>query len=286
MYEIFHHCIEDTVKTLPFLFLTYLLMELIEHYTSDKTRIMIRKAGRTGPVFGGLLGLIPQCGLPAAAAGLYSGGVITAGTLIAVFLSSSDEMLPIMLSKQIPIPWIVRILTMKAGIAIIAGCIINLLFRRMNLREIGASIHKLCLDEECKCEESILKSAFRHALSVAVFIFSAVFFLELGISLIGKEKLGMIILNKPVIGSMIAGAIGLIPNCAASVVLTTLYVEGVLGLGSMMSGLLVGSGIGILVLFRTNKSFKENLKITGLLYVSGVLGGIIIEVLERLNLPV
>lgn len=284
MHEIFHHCIEDTVKILPFLFLTYLLMEVIEHYTSDKTRSMIRRAGRMGPVFGGCLGLLPQCGFSAAAAGLYSGRVITAGTLIAVFLSTSDEMLPVLVSNQASIVFIVKILAVKASIAIIVGFVIDFLFRRFNVRKIGASIHDLCLDEDCKCEESILGSALRHTLSVTFFIFGAVFLLDLGIHAIGEENLGMFVLNKPVVGPILAGIVGLIPNCAASVVLTTLYLEGAMGLGAMMSGLLTGAGVGILVLFRTNKNKKENLKIAGLLYASGVFGGIIIEVIDRFGL--
>lgn len=286
MQEILHHCVEDTVKILPFLFLTYLMMEYIEHKTSDRTRIMIRRAGKMGPLFGGILGALPQCGFSTAAAGFFSGRVITVGTLIAVFLSTSDEMLPILLSSQAPLSLILEILTAKAVLGILAGFVIDFLFRKFNQRKIGISIHDLCMDEECQCEESILKSALKHTLSIALFIFIATFLLNLFIHGIGEENLGNMILNRPIIGEVLAGIIGLIPNCAASVVITTLYLEGAMGAGPMMSGLLVGAGVGVLVLFRTNKNLKENLKITALLYVTGVLCGIIIEWIGILKLPV
>lgn len=284
MHEILHHCVEDTIKIIPFLFLTYLLMEFIEHKTSDKTRIMIRRAGRMGPVFGGMLGVIPQCGFSTVAAGFYSGRVITVGTLAAVFLSTSDEMLPILLSNRTPISLIVKILSVKVVVAVLAGFIIDFLFRKLNQRKIGVSIHNLCLDEDCKCEESILKSALYHTLSITLFIFCATVLLNLVIHTIGEDQLGSIILNRPVIGQMLAGVIGLIPNCAASVVITTLYLEGAMSAGAMMAGLLVGAGVGLLVLFRTNKNRKENLKIAGLLYVTGVLSGIIIDGIGILRL--
>lgn len=277
MRDILLDCVIDTIKLLPFLFLTYLLMEYIEHKTSEKTKIMIRKAGKLGPLFGGILGAVPQCGFSAAAAGFYSGRVITVGTLIAVFLSTSDEMLPILLSSQIPLPVILKIVSLKAVIGIAAGFVIDFLFRRFNQRKIGVSIHDLCMNENCQCEEGIFQSALKHTLNIAVFIFAITFLLNLGISVIGEENLGGMILNQPVIGEILAGIIGLIPNCAASVVITTLYMEGAMRAGAMMAGLLVGAGVGILVLFRTNKNVIENLKITGLLYGTGVLCGMIID---------
>lgn len=282
MRDILLDCVIDTIKLLPFLFLTYLLMELIEHKTSERTKIIIRKAGKMGPLFGGVLGAVPQCGFSAAAAGFYSGRVITVGTLLAVFLSTSDEMLPILLSSQAPLPIILKIILMKAAIGIAAGFVIDFLFRGFNQRKIGVSIHDLCMNEHCQCEEGIFKSALWHTLNIAVFIFAVTFLLNLAIGVIGEENLGGMILNQPVISELLAGVIGLIPNCAASVVITTLYLEGAMSAGAMMAGLLVGAGVGILVLFRTNKNIKENLKITGLLYVTGVLFGIIIDCLAVL----
>ena len=270
MWDIILDCIIDTVKLIPFLFLTYLLMEYIEHKTSEKTKTVIRRAGKMGPLFGGLLGAVPQCGFSAAASSLYSGRVITVGTLLAVFLSTSDEMLPILLSNQVALTIILKIVMMKAAMGIAAGFIIDFLFRKFNQRKIGENIHDLCVHDHCQCEESIVRSALTHTLNIAVFIFVVTLVL-------GEENLGNMILNQPVISEILAGLIGLIPNCAASVVITTLYMEGAMSLAAMMSGLLVGAGVGLLVLFRTNKNMKENLQIAGLLYGCGVICDMIIE---------
>ena len=277
MLDIILDCVIDTAKLLPFLFLTYLLMEYIEHQTSEKTKKVIRRAGKLGPLFGGLLGAGPQCGFSAAASGFYSGRVITVGTLLAVFLSTSDEMLPILLSSQVPLVTILKLVLLKALIGVLAGFLIDFLFRKFNQRKIGASIHDLCVHDHCQCEESIVKSALTHTVNIAVFIFLVSLLLNLVIGIVGEENLGNMILNQPVISQILSGIIGLIPNCAASVVITTLYMEGAMSMGAMMSGLLVGAGVGLLVLFRTNQNLKENLQITGLLYITGVLCGIIIE---------
>ncbi|MDD3795623.1 MAG: putative manganese transporter [Lachnospiraceae bacterium] len=280
MLEILQDCVIDTVKIIPFLFLTYLLMEYIEHRTSEKTKGVIRRAGKMGPLLGGVLGAIPQCGFSAAAAGFYSGRVITVGTLLAVFLSTSDEMLPILLSSQVPLTTILHIVGLKALIGILAGILADFFLRKFNQRKIGDSIHDLCDHDQCHCEESIVKSAAKHTLNITLFIFLVSLALNLVIALIGEDNLGNVILNQPVVGEILAGIIGLIPNCAASVVITTLYMEGAMSAGAMMSGLLVGAGVGLLVLFRTNSNLKENLKITGLLYVSGVAGGLALELLQ------
>lgn len=277
MQEIILDCVEDTLKILPFLFLTYLLMEFIEHKTSDKTKTAIRKAGKMGPLFAGLLGVIPQCGFSAAAASFFSGRVITVGTLLAVFLSTSDEMLPIFLSHQVSPGIIARILLMKAAMGILAGFLVDFLFRGFNTRKIGENIHELCEHDHCQCEEGIAKSALKHTLEITAFLFAVTLALNFVIAAVGEDNLGNMVLNRPVIGVILAGLIGLIPNCAASVVITTLYMEGVMGLGALMSGLLVGAGVGLLVLFRTNSDLKENLQITGLLYVCGALCGLLIE---------
>ena len=282
MTDLILDCVMDTLKTLPFLFVTYLLMEYIEHRTSDRTKGMIRRAGKWGPLLGGVLGLIPQCGFSAAAASFFSGRVITLGTLLAVFLSTSDEMLPILISSQAPLGTIGRILAMKAVIGILAGFLADFVFRKYNQRKIGSIIHSICEHEHCDCEHSIVKSALRHTVSIALFILAVTLALNIIIGLIGEESLGSLILNWPVAGELLAGLIGLIPNCASSVVITTLYMEGAMSQGAMMAGLLVGSGVGLLVLFRTNRNMKENLKITAMLYVMGVAGGMAVGLLARL----
>lgn len=271
--------LKDTAKLLPFLFLTYLVMEYLEHKTGEKSARMMGKAGRFGPLFGAAAGVVPQCGFSAAASSLFSGGVITVGTLLAIFLSTSDEMLPIFLSEAVRIPTILKILLTKAAIGAVTGLLIDFLFRSLEAgRGKEKDIHDLCTHEHCHCEDGILKSALNHTLRIAVFIFLVSFGIGLMIESAGEAAISGFLSNQPVLGVFLAGVIGLIPNCASSVVITELYLQGLLGAGQMMSGLLVGAGVGILVLFRTNQNLRENLKITGILYGAGVLWGLLIEV--------
>lgn len=279
MYEIILHSVEDTISVLPFLFVTYLFMEWIEHRAGKKMEHWVKEAKQYGPLAGGLLGVIPQCGFSAAASSLYAGGVISVGTLLAVFLSTSDEMLPILVGEQAPVDLILKILAVKAAAAILAGCAIDWLNRRFRKKEEECEhIHDLCEHSHCHCHEykgagGIFMSALIHTLQVMLFLFAASALLNLAVHSIGEERLGSLILNRPIIGELIAGLIGLIPNCASSVIITKLYLAGAMGTGAMLSGLLVGSGIGILVLFRTNRDMKKNLMVLGTLYVIGVVLG-------------
>jgi hypothetical protein len=267
----------DTLKLIPFLFITYLVMEWVEHRTSDHTKTAIRKAGRLGPLVGGILGVIPQCGFSAAAASLYAGRVITAGTLIAVFLSTSDEMLPILLSERAGIGFITKVLIVKALYGVIAGFLVDFLFRKLNERRIGVGIHGICTQEHCHCEKGIVRSALKHTVSITFFILLISIALNILLAVIGTENLSNLVLNRPVIGEVLAGLIGLIPNCAASIALTQLYLEGVMSAGAMVSGLMVGAGVGLLVLFRTNRHTRQNIQLTILLYILGVAGGLIVQ---------
>ena len=267
----------DTLKLIPFLFITYLVMEWVEHRTSDHTKTAIRKAGRLGPLVGGILGVIPQCGFSAAAASLYAGKVITAGTLIAVFLSTSDEMLPILLSERAGIGFIAKVLIVKALYGVIAGFLVDFLFRKLNERRIGVGIHGICTQEHCHCEKGIVRSALKHTVSITFFILLISIALNILLAVVGTENLSNLVLNQPVIGEVLAGLIGLIPNCAASIALTQLYLEGVMSAGAMVSGLMVGAGVGLLVLFRTNRHTRQNIQLTILLYILGVAGGLIVQ---------
>ena len=267
----------DTLKLIPFLFITYLVMEWVEHRTSDHTKTAIRKAGRLGPLVGGILGVIPQCGFSAAAASLYAGKVITAGTLIAVFLSTSDEMLPILLSERAGIGFIAKVLIVKALYGVIAGFLVDFLFRKLNERRIGVGIHGICTQEHCHCEKGIVRSALKHTVSITFFILLISIALNILLSIVGTENLSNLVLNRPVIGEVLAGLIGLIPNCAASIALTQLYLEGDMSAGAMVSGLMVGAGVGLLVLFRTNRHTRQNIQLTILLYILGVAGGLIVQ---------
>lgn len=271
----------DGIKLLPFLFITYLVMEYIEHKTSSKTQQIMKNSGKWGPILGSILGVVPQCGFSAAASNLYAGRIITVGTLAAVFLSTSDEMLPVLISEQANPVTIIRILAVKALIGMAIGFLLDLVIRRKSgIEKEEFRIEHLCDHEHCHCGEGkIFKSALSHTLQIFVFILIISFLLNLVIGFVGENQLAALISSKPVLGPLFSALVGLIPNCASSVVLTQLYLEGVLGAGAMIAGLLSGSGVGLLVLYRVNDNIKENLKITVLLYIVGVTFGILIELL-------
>ena len=280
MLEVLEDAIIDSIKLLPFLFITYLIMEYIEHKTKEKTKESIKKAGRFGPIVGGFLGIFPQCGFSVSATNLYAARVITLGTLIAVYLSTSDEMLPIFLSEGVAIDVILKVLGIKLLIGIVAGLIIDFVINVAKKGKVEEEkIIDLCEKEHCHCEHGIVKSALKHTLNIFIFIFIITLIINIVIYFIGEENIAGFMLNRPVIGPIISGIIGLIPNCASSVIITQMYLENVISFGTMMAGLLVGAGVGLAVLFRTNKGIKENIKITLLLYAIGVLSGIVLELI-------
>lgn len=270
------HSIEDSIKIVPFLFVTYLIMEYIEHKTNNKL-VGILKGPKGGPILGGLVGMIPQCGMSAMASNFYSGRMITLGTLIAVFLSTSDEMLPIMLSHSVSLREIGKILIFKAMIAIIAGLLVDLALRLKNKETEELRIHSMCEHEHCHCENGILRSAIHHTIHILIFLVLITFLINIGIEWIGEKRLAETILNHTVAGPVMAGIIGLIPNCAASVVITTMYLDGMMSFGTMMAGLLAGAGVGTIVLLRVNEEKKESFAIIGLLYGIGTVTGIVLN---------
>lgn len=282
MLDVLLDAVIDSIKILPFLFLAYLAMEWLESRESERTVRMIRKSGRFGPVAGGVLGILPQCGFSAAAANLYAGRVITVGTLLAVFLSTSDEMLPILFSETangLSAAVIVKIVALKAGLGILIGLLVDAAVRKNHTVGDGLHIHDLCEHDHCHCEKGILYSALVHTLRMIAFIFAVTFVLGILIHVVGEDTISGLILNRPVLGELLAGLVGLIPNCAASVVLTQLYVQGAMGGGAMMAGLFVSAGVGILVLCRTNHHPKENVWIILLLYITGVTAGMLVSAL-------
>ena len=280
MLEIIEDTLIDSIKLIPFLFITYLIMEYIEHKTKDKTKEAIKKSGKFGPLIGGVLGIVPQCGFSVSATNLYAARVITLGTLLAVYLSTSDEMLPIFISEAVPVTTILKILGVKLLIGVVAGFIIDFVIRLVNKgKQEEEKIIDLCEKEHCHCENGIVKSALKHTINIFIFILLFTFILNIIIYLIGEETIAGFLRNQPVFGPVIAGIIGLIPNCASSVLLTQMYLENVISAATMISGLLVGAGVGLAVLFKTNKGIKQNLKITALLYVIGVVSGILIELI-------
>lgn len=274
------HSVQDSIKLLPFLFLTYLLMETMEHHAGDKMQQRIRTAGVYGPIWGGLLGIMPQCGFSAAASSLYAGRVITVGTLLAIYLSTSDEMLPVLIAQAAPAATIVRILVTKVLIAIVSGLMVELVYvKLMGKREKDMDIHTVCEEEHCHCEDGILVSAVKHTVRIFFYILLISVVLNGAIEVIGEDALAGIFSAAPVVGELIAALVGLIPNCASSVVITQLYLDGIIGAGAMMSGLLVNAGIGVMVLLRLNRDVKQNAGIIGVLYGLGVFWGVIIELL-------
>ena len=280
MWDVILDTLLDTVKLIPFLLITYIIMEFIEHKTSKKTKDFIKKSGRSGPLWGGLLGIVPQCGFSAAASSLYSARIITLGTLIAVFLSTSDEMLPILISEAVDIGTIITILLVKLAIAVLVGFLIDLFFRKkFEDSSEEPEIKDLCEHEHCHCEHGIFKSALKHTINITLYILIISFILNLIIHFVGEDNLSHLLNSTPVVGPIIASLVGLIPNCASSVIITQLYISGVLNFATMIAGLLVNTGVGLLILFRTNKDLKENIKITILLFSIGVIFGIFFDLI-------
>ena len=283
--------LKDTAALLPFLFIAYLAMEWLERKTEEQSIGLLSGVGKYGHLLGALLGLVPQCGFSAGAASLYSGGVITAGTLISVFLSTSDEMLPIFISSAVAPATIFKILAAKFVIALTSGFAVDAVWRIVRSRKTGPEeaayglhedkhIHDLCERDHCGCEDeegSIFRSALVHTMKIAVFIFVISLAINLAIGLVGEEKLAGVMTSAPVLGSMLTGLIGLIPNCAASVAIAQMYLQGLITSGQLMSGLLVGAGVGILVLIRSNKHPRENAAVIATLWVLGVAWGILID---------
>ena len=280
MLEIVEDALIDGIKLLPFLFITYLIMEYIEHKTSKKAKETIKKSGKFGPFIGSLLGAFPQCGFSVAATNFYAARVITLGTLISVYLSTSDEMIPIFISEGASIITLLKILGVKIIIGMISGFVIDLILRiRKTGNEEEERIIDLCEKEHCHCEHGIFKSALKHTINIFIFVLIITFIINLVIHFIGEDTIANFVKSNAILGPVLGGMIGLIPNCASSVILTQLYLQNVIPAATMISGLLVGAGVGLIVLFKMNKGIKENLKITGLLYTIGVISGIIIQLI-------
>lgn len=324
-YDVLVDSLADTLYLIPFLFITYLAMEWLEHRTGARTQDAIRRAGKAGPVAGAVLGVVPQCGFSAVAATLWAGRVITLGTLFAVFLSTSDEMLPIFIAEQVPAGTILSIMGAKVAIGMAMGfaidVIVRLVRRNRNNGEDNAEdeplrIHELCEHDKCHCthdcetcEENpasvyehfddcghdcsheyhvhdhshdgawkgIFESALIHTVQVTVFIFMITMILNAVLIAVGEDALGGFLAANPGFSVFASALVGLIPNCAASVVVAQLYVDGILGAGAMLAGLLVSAGVGLLVLCRTNRHLWQNLAVIAGLYAIGVIWGSIVN---------
>ena len=280
MEKILHHTLIDTIKLIPFLLIAFLILEFIEHKMSSKSKNILVNNQAYGPIIGSLLGAFPQCGFSVMATNLFNGRVITIGTLVAIYLSTSDEMLPILISNGTSFQVIVSIILMKIVIGLLSGLVIDfILKKKYKVGEVNEEIHEMCHDDNCHCEDGIVKSALKHTVSIILFIFIANFLINLVIHYIGEDKISDFMLQKNYFSYFLSSLIGLIPNCASSVIITELYLNEMISLGNMMSGVLTGSGLGILVLFRTNKNLKESLLILALIYFIGAFSGLIIDLL-------
>lgn len=303
------HSVADTLYLIPFLWVTYLAMEWLEHKTGERTQNAIRHAGAAGPIVGAFLGVVPQCGFSAVAATLYAGRVITLGTLFAVFLSTSDEMLPIFLAEAVPGNTILSIMGAKVVIGMVMGFVVDAVLRLGRRDKDRLRIHELCEQDQCGCNhdcrtceaaperayehhddvehthshghgwKGILLSATKHTVQVTLFIFAITIVLNIVLETVGEEALARLLGDNPAFSVFATALVGLIPNCAASVVIAQLYVEGVLGAGAMLAGLLVSAGVGLLVLVRANRPWRQNAAIIALLYVIGVFWGLVCNAL-------
>ena len=317
-FHVLEHSVADTLYLIPFLFITYVAMEWLEHRTGGKTQEAIRRAGAAGPLIGAILGVVPQCGFSAAAATLYAGRVITLGTLFAVLLSTSDEMLPIFIAEQVPADVILKILGAKIIVGIVMGFIVDAVLRISRRDKQRLRIHELCEQDHCHCQgdcatcaqnpalvyehrddcapdcdhehhhhdhdhdhesgwKGIFKSSLIHTAQVTLFVFIITLVLNSVLEVVGEDVLGDFLSSNPVLSVLGSSLVGLVPNCAASIVIADLYVKGVLGAGAMFGGLLTAAGVGLLVLFRSNRPMRQNVYIVIVLYAFGVLWGLIVD---------
>ena len=267
--------LEETLTLLPFLFATYLVLEAVEAHSGSALERWLERAKSVGPLAGSVAGAIPQCGVSAAAASLYAGGVISVGTLVAVFLSTSDELLPVLISKHVPVSLMVKIVALKIVAGIVVGFSLSavLAFARHIRRHV--EVHELCERSRCGCREhsGILVPALIHTAEIFAFIVVVSGAIELAMHFWGEECLEQLRLNTPFVGELFAGLLGLIPNCAVSVAGAELYCKGAMSAGALMASSFTGSGLGLLVLFRTNRNLRENLSILAFVYMTGVLLG-------------
>lgn len=281
MKEVLLDTLLDAIKIIPFLFVTFLLMEYIEHGFTKKGKEKIKKAGNLGPFFGGLLGAVPQCGFSVMATNLYATRIVTLGTLISIYLSTSDEMLPILISQKCSFSIIIKILLIKVLIGMLAGFIIDFIIRKKT-KSSNYEIKKFCDEEHCDCEHGIIKSSIKHTFNILIFIIVITLLLNLGFYYFGNDSIEKLFLKDSFFSPFISSLIGLIPNCGASVILTELYLNNVISFASVIAGLLTGSGVALLVLFKINKNVKENVKILLTVYFIGALSGVMIEIIQML----
>lgn len=260
----------DVLKLIPFLFISFIIMELIEHKLNNQKKL--RKANKFGPLTGSVLGLIPQCGFSVVSSTLYSSRVITLGTLFSIYLSTSDEMLPILIANGADVQTILKILFTKFLLGLFFGILVDIVYKT----KLSNNISEICEKEECHCKESVIKSSLIHTLKISLFILFVNILLNF---IIDKETLTTFTNNNKILSPILSSIVGLIPNCASSVVITELYINQIIPFGSCIAGLLSGSGLGLLILFKQNKNLKENILILTTLILFSSFCGIIINII-------
>ncbi len=263
----------DTLKVFPFLLISFYIIEILEHKINSNKRL--ESSGKYGPVLGSLLGIIPQCGIASIATNLYVTGIITLGTLISVFLSTSDEMIPILLSEKVSIKLILIILGIKLVVGLVSGLLIDLVYPKKI-----KSHYEICEEEHCHCDDHKFISAFKHTINISLFILVINVLLNMVFNYGLNDYLSSLLLKDSIFSPIITSLIGLIPNCASSIVITKLYLASSISFGSMIAGLLTNSGIALVVLFKTNRNLKENINIILLTYFIGTVIGIILNILH------
>ncbi len=271
----FEHAFFHTIVIVPFLFLAFIIIEFVEHKLKDKNSNFLSKHKKIGPLVGAILGIVPQCGFSVMVTNLYVSRIVTLGTLISVYLVTSDEMLIVLLAGNAPVNEILTILGIKFIIGISSGFVIDLILRKRNIK--GNESFEICEKDNCHCSDNIILGAFKHTVKIFLFIFIASVIIDFIVHEFGEESLYNLFLGDTLFAPFITALVGFIPNCVASVVLTELYLADALTLGSVIAGLLTGTGVALLVLFRTNKNFFDNLKIIFMLYFIGVIAGLIIN---------
>lgn len=276
IFDVLLDAFKDTLITLPFLFGVYLLIEYIEHKSSDKLGNALRRMGPFGSVGGAVIGAIPQCGFSVAASNLYAGRLISMGTLIAVYISTSDEAIPLMIKEPSFAPQILKLILIKVGIAMAAGILVDITAKLFGKKKEQEPFKELCAD--CDCEHhGILHSALHHTLHIIIIILIVNILLGCVMEFAGEQTVEKLMMTNSWAQPVIAAFVGFIPNCAASAVLTKLYISGVVSFGALIAGLCTGAGVGLMVLFRTNKNYKQNFAIMGILYAVAVASGLIIQ---------
>lgn len=301
MIDLFFDALIDSLKTVPLLLIIYIGIEILEYRFGDKIREKVQNAGKAGPVFGAIAGVLPQCGFSVVATALFTQRLLTIGTLLAVYLSTSDEAIPIILSQPDKVHLLLPLIGIKIIIALLVGYGVDLFFKKeeqkvkahIELVESGHDSknhhHETILNETACCGHSTsciskkfdIKEIFWHPVvhtfNVFIFIFLVTLFINFIVFYIGEASIAEFFTKNIFWQPFLASIIGLIPNCAASVAITELFIKNIIGLGPAVAGLLASGGLGLLVLYREEKNKKTFFKVLILLYSFSALSGLIIQ---------